>query len=82
MLRLMRDYEPRDPVGDELVLAILAEIEEDERLSELVGVDLAPVGPDPSHAPSVLPSLEDWLRRAEEAYRFLEAARLREVDAR
>ncbi len=80
--RLERSAERCDPVGDELVLAILAEVEEDERLSQLVGVDVAAAAPDPGHAPQVLPPLADWLRRAEEVYAFLEAARARDAGAK
>lgn len=69
--------EVREPVGDELIAAILADAEEDEILSAWVGVDLGPVAPNSADAPSVLPSLEDWLRRAEEAYVFLQTSRAR-----
>jgi hypothetical protein len=70
-----RVYDRRDPEGDELVSALLAEIEEDERLSGLIGVDLAPPGPAACHAPVVRPALAAWLRRAEEVHAFLASKR-------
>lgn len=72
--QLQRTVERCDPVGDDLVFSILADLEEDERLSALLGVDLGPAAPDPAHAPQVLPDLASWLRRAEEVYAFLQAA--------
>jgi len=43
--------ERREPVGDELVASILAEAEEDETLSALIGVNLGPVAPNSADAP-------------------------------
>lgn len=70
-----RVIERQDPVGDDLIAVILAEIAEDELLSGLVGVDVGPAAPDASHAVVVLPALAEWLRRAEEVHEFLEATR-------
>jgi hypothetical protein len=70
-----RTYEPDDLQGEALVREILEQMEEDERLSRLVGVDLSPPGPDPSHAPRVIPNLADWLRRSEEVHAFLASKR-------
>jgi hypothetical protein len=66
-----RIYERNDPEGEELVRALLEEIDEDERLSRLVGVDLSPPAPSRSHAPVVRPPLAEWLRRSEEVHAFL-----------
>jgi hypothetical protein len=66
-----RVYERNDPQGDELVRALLREIEEDEELSRLIGVDLSPPAPSRAHAPVVMPPLADWLRRSEEVHTFL-----------
>ena len=54
---------------------LLAEIEEEERLSGLLGVDLAPPEPRPEHAPPVYGDLATWLRRSEEIHRYLEKTR-------
>jgi hypothetical protein len=70
-----RVYERTDPEGEELVRALLDEIEEDERLSRLIGVDLSPPAPDESHGPVVRPPLAEWLRRAEEVHAFLASKR-------
>lgn len=72
-----RNVDRSDPVGDDLVFSVLADVADDESLSALLGVDLAPAAPDSAHAPRILPSLADWLGRAEEAYVFLQAARER-----
>jgi len=60
--------------GDELIRLLLAEIDEEERLSAALGVDLSPVGPDPSHAPMSYLPLPLWLRRSEEIHAFREQA--------
>jgi hypothetical protein len=60
---------------DPLILSLLSEIDEDEELSALVGVDLSPPGPSPSHAPPIYLPHDEWLRRSEEIHRFLRANR-------
>jgi hypothetical protein len=66
-----RIYAPNDPQGEELVRALLDEIDEDERLSGLIGVDLSPPAASRSHAPVGLPPLAEWLRRSEEVHALL-----------
>ncbi len=66
-----RIYERNDPQGEDLVRALLEEIDDDERLSALLGVDLSPPAPSPAHAPVGLPPLAEWLRRSEEVHAFL-----------
>ena len=63
-----------DSQGDELLQSLLAEIEEEDRLGALLGIDLTPPGPDRTHAPPIYPPLAEWLRRSEEVHRFLERA--------
>ena len=71
---------PPEPSGHEVVQALLRAIEDDERLSASIGVDLTPAAPAPSASqPS---DLESWLRRAEEVHRFLEECRRAEHAAR
>lgn len=64
--------------GDLIVLRLLEEIEEEEALGRLLGVDLAPPDPLPSHAPASYGPLESWLERALEVHAFLERRRLAE----
>jgi hypothetical protein len=73
-----REAFPDEPSGEAVVRALLAEIEEDERLSALIGVDLNPPDPRPEHAPKVYGDLQSWLRRSEEVHRFLEQQRARQ----
>jgi hypothetical protein len=63
-----------DLAGEALVRALLAEIEEEERISRALGVDLTPAGPDPSHAPVIYPPLPVWLERADEVRALEERA--------
>jgi hypothetical protein len=64
-----------DVQGDELVHALLAEIDEEERLGAAIGVDLAPADARPEHASAACPPLAAWLRRAEEVHAYLERQR-------
>jgi hypothetical protein len=60
--------------GDALINLLLDEIEEDDRLSQAMGIDLSPPAPDPKHAPLVCPPLDVWIRRAEEVHELRERA--------
>jgi hypothetical protein len=60
--------------GDALIELLLRDIEDEEHLSLLLGVDLTPPAPDSSHAPPVYGPLVEWLRRSEEIHRFREQA--------
>lgn len=60
--------------GEELVRLLLAEIEEEEALSRVLGIDLTPPSPDPANAPPVYGPLDVWLERSEEIHRFREQA--------
>src|SRR5262245_51012763 len=71
-----------DVHGDALVEELFQQINEEEAISEAIGVDLAPPAPLPEHAPSARLSLEAWWLRSEEVHRFLEEARRREHGAR
>ncbi len=63
-----------DATGDDLVSTLLAEVEEEQRLSIVLGVDLTAPAPKAEHAPSVYAPLEVWLRRSEEVHLFREQA--------
>ena len=64
--------------GDELLNYLLSDIEDEERLAFVLGVDLTPACPRPEHAPRVYAPLEIWLRRSEEIHAFRESAWRRE----
>jgi hypothetical protein len=66
--------------GDELIAALLFEIEEEERLSQALGVDLTPPAPDARHAPLVYGPLDAWLKRSEEIHEFRASARRAEAE--
>ena len=61
--------------GDELIQELLQDVEDEERLSAALGVDLCPAAPDPRHAPVVYAPLVVWLRRSEEIHGFREQTR-------
>jgi hypothetical protein len=63
---------PLPEAGADFVAALIAEIEEDERLSAALGVDLTPAAPDPSHAPRSYLRPEKWIERSEEVHSMLE----------
>lgn len=65
-----------------MIAALLAEIDEEEALSALVGVDLSPPAPSAAHAPPVYLPHDAWLRRSEEVHRFLRASRRAEHERR
>ena len=54
-----------------MVEVLLAEMAEEERLVERLGISLAPADPHPDHAPRRRLPLDEWLRRSEEVHRFL-----------
>jgi hypothetical protein len=56
---------------------LLAQIEDEQQLSQRLGIDLCPPSPRPEHAPRVYGDLESWLKRSEEVHRFLEQLRAR-----
>ena len=74
----MRDDEPGRPFpeihGEELLRLLLTEIEEEEELSQALGVDLTPPAPSVNQAPLVRGPLRVWLERSEEIHRYREDA--------
>ena len=73
---------PQELEGDELIAVLLREIEEEEQLSQALGVDLTTPSPDPRQAPLVYGPLEAWLRRSEEIHEFRARARRAEAERR
>jgi hypothetical protein len=63
-----------DLEGDAVIQVLLAEIEEEERLSAAIGEDLTPPAPKPEHAPARYPPLRVWLERSEEVHALRERA--------